>query len=391
MNFSLDIQKVFSSQIGQNLYSEIERTAWNTMSPLSIPDLSIAIGSTTGAVRQRNEDRVAVANVHGANGEVYFVALVCDGVGGSDMGDAAASIAIAVFLDELVYTRLRQPLEKLLPTLIRRVDDRVRDVLQGRGATTISALVAASNGEVMATNVGDSRIYAWSPQKDKLLQISRDDTMENELSDLSFKDPSALRFRGLGGSLSQAIGETGRASGDLRIKLLGKDLFPDGAVLATDGAWKGAEDGFNAVVKKAPTAANAVNRALSVAAWSGGIDNASLVAVEKIGATLSSIYDFSVTTPKLSVWLASTKVVLVDSMISSVGQHKDPEVKERTVMKSDIRKALKKKYAKTKVEQGLPEQLDFKIVEGVSPSRKKEARADLEISIEPTPKKESDS
>lgn len=391
MNFSLDIPNVFSSQIGQSLYSEIERTSWNTTSPLSIPDLAIAIGTTTGAVRQRNEDRVAVANVHAANGEVYFVALVCDGVGGSDMGDTAASIAVAVFLDELVYTRLRQPLELLLPKLIRRVDDRVRSVLQGRGATTISALVAASNGEVMATNVGDSRIYAWSPQKDKLLQVSRDDTMENELSDLSFKDPSALRFRGLGGSLSQAIGETGRTSDDLRIKLLGSELFPDGAVLATDGAWKGAEDGFNAVVKKAPTAANAVSRALSVAAWSGGIDNASLVAVEKVRATLSSIYDFSIATPKLSVWLASTKVVLNDPAFSLGGQYKEPGVKERPVMKSDIRKALKKKTVKAKVESGQPEQLDFKIVDGVSPPRRKDARADLEISIEPTPKKESDS
>ncbi|ENL8734204.1 TPA: hypothetical protein L4548_004986 [Pseudomonas aeruginosa] len=391
MNYPLDIHKVSSSQIGQELYSEIARASWSTMSPLSIPDLSVAIGTSIGSVRQRNEDRVAIAKVHGANGTEYFVTLVCDGVGGSDMGDVAASIALVVFLDELVYTSTRQPLEVLVAKLVRRVDDRVRDILQGRGATTLSVLVAAGNGEIVATNVGDSRIYAWSPQKDKLMQVSRDDTLENELSEFALKDPSALRLRGLGGSLSQAIGETGRTSDDLRIKLLGRELFPDGAVLATDGAWKGAEDGFNAVVKKAPTAANVVSRALSVATWSGGIDNASLIAVERISATLNAAYDFSITSPKVSVWIANTKLVLVDSAFSSSGRYSIPEVKDKPVMKADIRRALRKKYVKAKGEPKTPEQLDFKIVEDAPSPRKKDPRADLEISIEPTPKKESDS
>ncbi|HHQ2523997.1 TPA: PP2C family protein-serine/threonine phosphatase [Pseudomonas aeruginosa] len=391
MNYPLDIHKVSSSHIGQELYSEIAQASWGTMSPFSIPDLSVAIGTSIGSVRQRNEDRVAVAKVYGANGIEYFVTLVCDGVGSSDMGDVAASIAVAVFLDELVYTSTRQSLEFLVPELVRRVDERVRDILQGRGATTLSVLVATASGDIVATNVGDSRIYAWSPQKDKLMQVSRDDTLENEFSELALKDPSALRLRGLGGSLSQAIGETGRTSNDLRVKLLGKELFPDGAVLATDGAWKGAEDGFNAVVKKAPTAANVVSRALSVAYWSGGIDNASLVAVERIRATHSVAYDFSITSPKISVWIANTKLVLGDPAFSSSGRYFTPEVKDRPVMKADIRRALKKKYLKPKNEPKTPEQLDFKIVEDTPSPRKKDPRADLEVSIEPTPKKESDS
>jgi serine/threonine protein phosphatase PrpC len=379
-SFSSDFVKTFTSQIGQELYSEIARASWNAMPPVAIADLTLAIGTSTGSVRQRNEDRVAVAQISGANGEIYFVALACDGVGGSEMGDVAASMAIAVFLDELVHTRLKHPLATLLPRLIRRVDDRVRDALQGKGATTISVLIAAGEGEIAATNVGDSRIYAWTPLKDKLIQISRDDTMENELSDLALKDPSALRFRGLGGSLSQAIGESGRTRDELRIKLLDSEYFSDGVVLATDGAWKGAEDGFNAVLKKAPSSTAAVSRALSLATWSGGFDNASIIAIEKVKEAVANIPKFPIGMLKVNVWLGNTKVVLsgVDSITNVM-----PSEDERPIMKSDIRKALRKKYVRSsKAEPKTPEQLNFKIADDSAPTRKKDARAKIEISID---------
>lgn len=386
---SSDFKKTFFSQIGQDLYSEIERASWNAMPPVAVTDLTVAIGTTVGAVRKRNEDRVAVAQISGVNGEVYFVALVCDGVGGSEMGDVAASMAIAVFLDELVHTRLKHTLSTLLPRLVRRVDDRVRESLQGRGATTLSVIIASEGGEIAATNVGDSRIYAWDLLRDRLVQVSRDDTMENELSDLALKDPSALRLRGMGGSLSQAIGEVGRDRDDLRLKLLDSEHFIDGVVLATDGAWKGAEDGFNAVLKKAPSSTAAVSRVLSVSSWSGGFDNASIIVIENLKTAISNTPKFPTGIIKVNVWLGSTKIVLsgVDSAFG-VGSS---DV-ERPIMKSDIRRVMRKKYVRSnKGEPKIPEQLDFKIADESVPSRKKDPRAKIEISIDSDSTKDSES
>jgi len=354
------------------------------MPPVAIADLSVAIGTNIGLVRSRNEDRVAVAQISAADGENYFVVLVCDGVGGTEMGDVAASIAVTVFLEELAHNRSRLSLTTLLPLLVKRVDERVREALRGKGATTLSAFIATGYGDVAATNIGDSRIYAWSPLKDRLVQISRDDTMENELSELAIKDPSALRFRGFGGSLSQAIGEDARTANDLRITLLDQDQLKDGVILATDGAWKGAEDGFNALLKKAPSSAVAVSRIMSLSSWAGGVDNASIVAVERVKDAILNIPRSDPGLLKVHVWLGNTKVVL-SALVST---SRLPRL-ERPIMKSDVRRALGKKYIRSSVEEHkTPKQLDFKNIEDSALERKKEARAKIEVSIDPEPNKD---
>ncbi|WP_167146021.1 PP2C family protein-serine/threonine phosphatase [Pseudomonas sp. OTU750018] len=384
-SFSAELRKAVTSQIGQDLYSEIERASWGAMPPVAIADLSVAIGTSIGLVRTRNEDRLAVAQVSAADGETYFVVLVCDGVGGTEMGDVAASIAVTFFIEELAHNRSKLALSTLLPLLVRRVDDRVRGGLRGKGATTLSVFIATGSGEIAATNVGDSRIYAWSPLKDRLVQISRDDTMENELSELAIKNPAALRFRGLGGSLSQAIGEDGRTANDLRITLLDPEYLNDGVVLATDGTWKGAEDGFNALLKKAPSSTAAVNRIMSLSNWTGGVDNASIVVVERIKDAILNIPKSDPGLLKINIWLGNTKVIL--SALASASRL--PKL-ERPIMKSEIRKALGKRYVRSGVEDHKkPKQLDFRIVEDSGLERKKEARAEIEVSIAPEPNKDN--
>lgn len=355
------------------------------MPPVAVADLSVAVGTSVGQVRSRNEDRVAVAQISAADGEVYFVAIVCDGVGGTESGDLAASIAITAFLEELTLNRRSVALARLLPALVRSADERVRECLQGKGATTLSVLVATGNGDIAATNVGDSRIYAWSPLKDRLIQISRDDTLENELSELALKDPSALRFRGLGGSLSQAIGEDGRTPSDLRVTLLDNTLLSDGVVLATDGAWKGAEDGFNALLRKAPSSTAAVNRVMSLSNWVGGVDNTSIVAIERVRDAYLNTPRSDSGSVKMDVWLGNTKVVLSTSLPYSYA----PE-SERKIMKSDIRKAIKRKYARAVSDNSKsPKQLDFKIVEDPVAGSKKESRPEIEVSVDPKPNQDS--
>ncbi|MFI8581244.1 PP2C family protein-serine/threonine phosphatase [Ectopseudomonas khazarica] len=387
MNSSFaEIRKSITTQIGRDLFYEVEQAPWGAMPLTSIPEISVAIGTGVGLVRTRNEDRVAVAQVAAADGEFYFVVLVCDGVGGTEMGDVAASVAVSAFIEELTHNRSKIPLAKLLPLLIRRVDERVREVLHGRGATTLSVLVSRGGGETISTNIGDSRIYSWSPLKGQLAQVSRDDTIENELEELAIKKPNALRYGAFGSSLSQAIGEDGRSSHDLRIRILDSGCLDSGVVLATDGAWKGAEDGFNALLKRAQTSTVAVSRAMTFSNWVGGIDNTSIVAIENIKEAASKIPWSEPGELKVRAWLGNSKVIL--SASSSAATSKLPRL-ERSIMKSEIRKALAKKNIRSSDDPNkLPKQLDFVEDSGLE---KKPNRAKVEITIDPDPKIDSES
>jgi serine/threonine protein phosphatase PrpC len=300
--------------IGKELLSELWVAPWDTTRLRTIDELGVAHGTSTGTQRKRNEDRVAIAYVTSLNQEHFAVALVCDGVGGSEMGDVAATLAIASFIDELTRINAFLPLPDLLVELIRKMDHTVRSVLGGRGTTTASIVLASSTGRFVAANVGDSRIYSWKPNGLRLQQVSVDDTIENELLNLNIKDASALDARGLRGRLSQAIGESGRTTSDLRIVVLEKDKFEEGGmILATDGAWKSVEAGFKSLALHATSATEAMRRIITFSAWTGGIDNVSIVAIEdmlkfaKIGG--DSVRQAS-TTSRATVWICDNKFII---------------------------------------------------------------------------------
>jgi len=303
-----------NSSFAEELLFQIRHAPWSSPGIKSLDDFGVSVGGNIGAVRKRNEDRAIVASVGGYSGEQYSVAIVCDGVGGSEMGDEAANLAICTFLECLVRDESAAHMNNFLTSIVRRVDDRVRDVLNGRGTTTLSALIVNSNGQISATNVGDSRIYAWEPGGSLLKQVSTDDSMENELRGLSIKDSSILGVKGLRGRLSQAIGEAQRSSGDLRVVIFDNaDFSAKGAVLASDGAWKGSEEGFRAILKFGTNANDTVKRLFAFATWTGGIDNISMVAIEDFksfaelgaGSKLNDRRNSSI-----SVWMCDTKVVL---------------------------------------------------------------------------------
>jgi serine/threonine protein phosphatase PrpC len=262
--------------------TELTKLPWAKPFQRSLEDLGASMGSNIGSRRARNEDRLAVAQIVSAVEEPFTVAIVCDGVGGSEMGDAAATLAISIFLAELASLRERRALSLLIVDLIRKVDDGVRAELNGRGATTLCAILTSTNGQFAAANVGDSRLFSWRPNGSAIEQVSVDDTLENELRALQIKDASVLEARGLRGSLSQAIGESGRTSASLKVQTFARDRFKNGIVLATDGTWKVVEEAFKVIAKNSPTALDMVRRSLAFAGWAGGVDNASLIAVERL-------------------------------------------------------------------------------------------------------------
>jgi serine/threonine protein phosphatase PrpC len=340
-----------------------------------IDELGLAMATHPGSKRDRNEDRIAVARIAAPNAETYTVAIVCDGVGGSESGDQAAALAIASIIADLAQQQGRPFLKELAVALVRRADDVVRKELQGRSATTLVMLLAATSGHLVCANVGDSRAYRWDPSSSKLDQVTIDDTIENELKDLPGNPDALIKARGLQGRLSQAIGESGRAADDLRIQTYTKEHFRLGAVLGSDGLWRAAKD-FETAVANATTPTEAVRRAIALANWVGGVDNASLIAVadvERLCSGRQPLASVGRCQMEVTLWLPSAKIKILTS--DWVGEAKSAQPRQKPEKQNSN---TKKKVRRKNVDEG---QLELET------GSHHEARPKIEVMINEKPKK----
>ena len=345
-------------------------------SQASIEELGLAMATHVGHKRERNEDRIAVARITAPDMETYTVALVCDGVGGSEAGDQAAALAIASIICDLALQQQSYPsLRDLALLLVRRADDLVRKDLQGRGATTLVMLLATASGDLVGVSVGDSRAYSWDPRINQLFQISTDDTFENELKGLPDQGAGLIKARRLQGRLSQAIGESGRSADDLRIQTFPKEDFSPGAVLGSDGLWRAAKD-FEALVGNSPTPTDAVRRAIVLANWVGGVDNSSMIAISDVERLCGGSQGRPPTgrrQKEIELWLSSSKVkILTGNWINESKAAPQRAKQEKQKLKS-------KRKESQEPEEGL--QLELEAVDSTG------ARPKIEVTINEEPKK----
>lgn len=309
-------RSIYGESVYLALLEELHEKDWEVPTQAVIDELGVAVGTHLGLKRARNEDRFAVARIHGINSEIYTVAIVCDGVGGSQRGDEAAMLVVSSILHQLATTPSRPSLDRLAGILVRAADDEVRDILKGQGSSTVVMLLATPSGEIACVSVGDSRVYAWDPIQCKVDQITTDDTFENELRNIPGDHNALIRARGLRGRLSQAIGEPGRTSDELRMRVFGKEHFKAGAILGTDGLWRAARD-FELVAANARTPVDVVRRTINTANWVGGLDNSSVIAIEDVGKFLSLQPSAFVPNKSnhLVLWMGSNRLKVVGDFV----------------------------------------------------------------------------
>ena len=266
-------------------------------------------------------------------------------------------------------------MRELSVALVKHADDLVRKEFQGRGATTLVMLLATASGHLVCANVGDSRAYSWEPDSRRLDQVTIDDTIENELRGLPGNPDALIKARGLQGRLSQAVGEGGRTADELRVQTFTKERFRFGAVLGTDGLWRAAKD-FESAVANAPTPLDAVRRAIALANWVGGVDNASLIAVGDVerfcGCREAQPLAFGRWQTQVSLWVSSTKIKILTS--DWIGETKTAETRAKPEKKN---RSAKKKRRETVSEPQLA-------LDAASP---KEVKPKIEVTVEEEPKK----
>ena len=140
--------------------------------------------TNTGLVRSENQDAYAAFTVGG-----YSVAVVCDGMGGTNGGRVASGIAVEQFEKEL------------------------RAVLQDyqhMGTTLVCAL--AKEDLVMVGNIGDSRAYHINGEG--IRQISRDHSVVESMVEKGDITPQEARRHPNRNLITRALGPDTQAQAD---------------------------------------------------------------------------------------------------------------------------------------------------------------------------------
>ena len=129
-----------------------------------------------GMVRKQNQDYYR----HRALSENQFLAVVCDGMGGSRSGDVASRLASEVFLQDveqsvcpdMEQSEIVQMLVAAIKSANRAVyeQSQVSPDFSGMGTTLVA--VYLQNDDAYVVNVGDSRCYYVA--HDEISQITED-------------------------------------------------------------------------------------------------------------------------------------------------------------------------------------------------------------------------
>lgn len=163
--------------------------------------------SDKGLVRKENQDACATKIIG-----PYTVAVVCDGMGGTQGGQVASKIAIGTFQKEL-EANLRdqmtpQQMREAVAYTISLANQEIRKEAAAdpeykrMGTTLVSAI--AKESFVMVNNVGDSRAYLVS--RSGIRQITRDHSVVEHLVERGDLTPEEARRHPNRNLITRALG-----------------------------------------------------------------------------------------------------------------------------------------------------------------------------------------
>ncbi len=160
-----------------------------------------------GCVRKDNEDDYGYLQ----NKNNDWIALVCDGIGGSAAGEIASKIAIETMLGEFekapvfshdfeVHDWIHFALNKANDAIYERSNTVESE--KGMGTTCVGIIVTNNNSYIF--NVGDSRIYA--DYKDGLILMSEDHSVVARLLRDGDITPEQAQHHAQRNTLTNALG-----------------------------------------------------------------------------------------------------------------------------------------------------------------------------------------
>ena len=228
-----------------------------------------------GKVRLNNEDRaIALTNTRG-----NILLIVCDGMGGQNKGDLAASIAIdtisQAFRDKESFHSAFLA-KRWVANVVRAANTEVyrqaskNEKYHGMG-TTLTLVLIISDYMVVA-HVGDSRAYSFRNRI--LTQITEDQTYVQYLYRIGEIKKEDIPTHPKRHVLMNALGIY--PSLDLDVKSM--PYLNDTIMLCSDGLYNNvAEKDILTIIKGTDTPDQKVNELVSLANSNGGSDNIAVV------------------------------------------------------------------------------------------------------------------
>ena len=237
--------------------------------------------SDTGLVREENQDAYAVKTV----GQ-YTVAVVCDGMGGTNGGQIASDLAVRTYQDQ-VEQRLcdgmsAQQIAQISSFCVAQSNETIRQEAvthpgcERMGTTLVSAI--ARDDLALITNIGDSRAYLIT--NSGIERISKDHSVVEDMIDRGELTEESARYHPKRNLITRALGPERQASAD---------TFPvtwkqgDYLLLCSDGLVNTASDMeilFEVIHNG--EAADCLNRLLELALQRGAPDNVTAILLMNI-------------------------------------------------------------------------------------------------------------
>jgi protein phosphatase len=242
-------------------------------------EVQMAGACDPGIARDHNEDAIALQE---DDGRGYFLALVCDGMGGHNAGEVASALAVETISRHIAeHFAGNDPvpvIEQAFAVASARIDEQAENNPEARGMGCTAVMVLGVKDKLYVAHAGDSRCYRV--RAGELQPLSSDHTMVQEMLDngLITKEQAAVHpYRG---RISRCLGH-GKNKGDPTITeyelARGDDLL-----LCSDGLSDVvAEEEIQALVGQRDVRSSC-RRLIEAANKAGGPDNISAIVIRRM-------------------------------------------------------------------------------------------------------------
>jgi serine/threonine protein phosphatase PrpC len=242
-------------------------------------EVQMAGACDPGRARDHNEDAISIQE---DDGRGYYLALVCDGMGGHNAGEVASAIAVETISEFLAenFGKLEttQLLERAFDQASRRIDEQAEANPDARGMGCTCVLVLGVRDHLWVAWAGDSRVYQVSD--DGIVQLSTDHTVVQELVEQQLITPEQAAVHPYRGRISRCLGH-GKKKGQPTIR---EFAFPIGAnvLLCSDGLSDVLADQEVQVLVGQRDVRSSARRLIEAANGAGGPDNISAIVMRRV-------------------------------------------------------------------------------------------------------------
>ncbi len=233
-----------------------------------------------GKIRTTNEDSVFVSS----NRYGHTLAVVADGMGGHNAGDVASKVIVNKISKMWATTSNIQTVaeaKKWLTTQIKDVNNHIykysltNGQLTGMGSTVVIAICLED--KTVIANVGDSRAYAFC--NSKLVQVTKDQTLVNELLEQGEITELEAKFHPQKNVLMQAVG----TSKILKIDFYEVENNYEYMLLCSDGLTNMVEHKIiqETIASSENSIEDSVHKLIDAANSNGGHDNITVILMKE--------------------------------------------------------------------------------------------------------------